>query len=93
MGPIGKGLLLQVERPGDGSAAWPVRPLTFVAIYSAVGLRDEARNHALGAALREHPFPAITSLRREAHESGPSCWLHADVACWTQALIQGAATA
>lgn len=83
MGPIGKGLLLLVEKPADGSARWPVRLLTFVAIYSALGLRDDARNGALGQAMQKQPFPAIKSLRRDAHEPGPTCWLHAADACWS----------
>ena len=83
MGPIGKGLLLLVEKPAGGSATWPARLLTFVAIYSAVGLRDDGRNAALGQAMQKQPFPAIASLRRDAHEAGPSCWLHAEGACWS----------
>ena len=81
MGPIGKGWFLMVEKPADGSPSWPVRLLTMVAIYSAVGLRDEALNAALGQALQRHPFPPIKSLRTDSHESGPTCWLHAPGAC------------
>jgi protein-L-isoaspartate(D-aspartate) O-methyltransferase len=83
MGPIGKGLLLLVEKPADGSTSWPVRLLTFVAIYSAVGLRDDAKNGALGQAMQKQPFPPIKSLRRDAHDAGPTCWLHAADACWS----------
>ena len=83
MGPIGKGLLLVVEKPADGSASWPARVLTFVAIYSAVGLRDDARNGTLGQAMQKQPFPAIKALRRDVHDAGPSCWLHAADACWS----------
>ncbi len=83
MGPIGKGSLLLVEKPADGSPAWPVRLLTFVAIYSAVGLRDDARNGALGLAMQKQPFAQIRTLRRDAHEPCPSCWLHATDVCWS----------
>jgi protein-L-isoaspartate(D-aspartate) O-methyltransferase len=83
MGPIGKGLLLSVEKPADGNAAWPARLLTFVAIYSALGVRDEDRNRALGQALQRSPFPAVKSLRRDAHEQSPTCWLHAPDLCWS----------
>jgi protein-L-isoaspartate(D-aspartate) O-methyltransferase len=82
MGPIGKGLLLSVEKPADRSAIWPARLLTFVAIYSALGLRDDDRNRAVGQAMQRQAFPAIKSLRRDAHEPGPACWLHATDVCW-----------
>jgi hypothetical protein len=48
-----------------------------------VGLRDEARNGALGQAMQKQPFPAIKSLRRDAHEAGATCWLHVADACWS----------
>jgi protein-L-isoaspartate(D-aspartate) O-methyltransferase len=83
MGPIGKGLMLAVEKPADGSDAWPARLLTFVAIYSALGVREEERNRALGQAMQRQPFPAIKALRRDAHEPGPACWLHASDVCWS----------
>lgn len=83
MWPIGKGLLLLVEKPADGAPAWPVRLLTFVAIYSAVGLRDDACNGALGLAMQKQPFAPLKSLRRDPHEPGPSCWLHSTDVCWS----------
>ena len=83
MGPIGKGLILLVEKPADGSPSWPVRLLTFVAIYSALGLRDDEANRALGMALQRNPFPQIKSFRRDPHDAGPTCWLHAAEACWS----------
>jgi protein-L-isoaspartate(D-aspartate) O-methyltransferase len=79
MGNIGKGLLLLITT-SDGDRC-PVRVLTFVAIYSAVGLRDESLNAAIGQALARHPFPAIKSLRRDAHEAGTTCWCHTPGAC------------
>lgn len=89
MSIIGKGLLILVGTPGTpgtpgapGTAGtYGVRVLTFVAIYSAIGLRDEDTNRALGQALQRHPFPPIKSIRRDAHEPGPSCWLHTPGAC------------
>jgi protein-L-isoaspartate(D-aspartate) O-methyltransferase len=95
MGPIGKGLLVLISgtpgtpgTPGPrnvdpGPRSFDVRVLTFVAIYSAVGLRDDARNGALGQAMQKQPFPPIKSLRRDAHEPAPTCWLHAADACWS----------
>jgi protein-L-isoaspartate(D-aspartate) O-methyltransferase len=79
MGNIGKGLLIRMVN--SGGDRWPVRVITFVAIYSAVGLRDEALNAAIGQALGRHPFPPIKSLRRDPHESDASCWCHTPGAC------------
>ena len=62
MGPLGKGMTLLLTKEDDG--AFLVRPLNFVAIYSAVGVRDESLNAAIGAradaravGAREAPAP------------------------------------
>jgi protein-L-isoaspartate(D-aspartate) O-methyltransferase len=78
MGPIGKGLVVLVSRSGERFAA---RALTFVAIYSAVGIRDEGVNAALGDALRKMPFPRLSRLRRDAHLPDAGCWLHTERVC------------
>jgi hypothetical protein len=52
-----------------------------VAIYSALGLRDDAVNASLGLALQKHPFPPLQHLRRDAHAPSASCWLHVPGAC------------
>jgi protein-L-isoaspartate(D-aspartate) O-methyltransferase len=81
MGPIGKGGLVLISARPDGS--YGVRMVTFVAIYSAVGLRDEAMNTALGQALMRSPMVPATRLRRDAHEPGPGCWLHGATCCFS----------
>ena len=75
MGPIGKGFVFLVTREGDAFAA---RLAGFVAIYSAVGIRDESSNAALGKAMMTGPqrAQAVTRLRRDAHDPALSCWLH-----------------
>lgn len=80
MSAIGKGLLLLITR-ADDSDHFAVRPVTFVAIYSALGVRDGALNADIGKALMKHPFPPVRTLRRDAHEKGPACWLHGDGFC------------
>lgn len=80
MGPIGKGPLLLATRT-DNPQAFDARVAGFVAIYSALGLRDEALNAQLGQALMKSPFPPIKRLRRDTHESSASCWLHAQAFC------------
>jgi len=74
MGPVGKGVMVLVtRRAGEDFAA---RALTFVAIYSGLGLRDDALNEQLGRALMRTPFPRLTGLRRDAHPPESACWLH-----------------
>ena len=55
--------------------------VTFIAIYSAIGLRDEAANARLGEALKRNPFPRLKRLRRDSHEAGAGCWLHSEPWC------------
>jgi protein-L-isoaspartate(D-aspartate) O-methyltransferase len=82
MGNIGKGLLLLLTRT-EASDALDVRVLTFVAIFSAVGIRDDALNAEIGKALAKHPFPPLKRLRRDAHERSESCWLHGPSFCFS----------
>jgi len=82
MGPtIGKGLLLLVTKRDD--AAFDVRVVTFVAIYSAVGIRDETLGDELGKAMARMPFPPLKRLRRDRHERADSCWLHTTDCCFS----------
>jgi len=80
MGTIGKGFVFLVRRDGD---AFPTRLQGFVAIYSAVGIRDESLNAALGKAMMTGPQRAqgVARLRRDAHEPAAGCWLHAAGFC------------
>jgi protein-L-isoaspartate(D-aspartate) O-methyltransferase len=71
---IGKGLLILVHKQADGGLA--ANTLTFVTIYSAIGLRDEGMNRRLGEAFHRNPFPRFTRLRRDTHERAGTCWLH-----------------
>jgi protein-L-isoaspartate(D-aspartate) O-methyltransferase len=81
MGPIGKGPMLLIAKGADGS--FDVRLVGVVAIYSAVGLRDDALNEALGKALMRGPFAPVKRLRRDPHEVTTSCWLHGPTFCLT----------
>lgn len=80
MSAIGKGLLLHIARTVDANL-FNARVLTFVAIFSAVGIRDEALNAQLGKALAANPFPRLTRLRRGPHERTDACWLHTSEFC------------
>jgi protein-L-isoaspartate(D-aspartate) O-methyltransferase len=77
---IGKGLLLLLSRGADPTTL-DARVISFVAIYSAVGLRDAAIEGQLGKALAAMPLPRLKRLRRDAHEPSETCWLHVAGAC------------
>jgi protein-L-isoaspartate(D-aspartate) O-methyltransferase len=76
---IGKGLLTLVTKQDD--SAFALRAVTFVAIYSAVGIRDEALSDELGKAMARMPFPPLKRLRRDPHDPSESCWLHTPGFC------------
>jgi hypothetical protein len=78
---IGKGLVLLLTRQETGDFA--ARVLAFVAIYSAVGLRDPNMNDRLAQAMMGGPprWQALKRLRRDSHEAGPGCWLHGPHFC------------
>jgi protein-L-isoaspartate(D-aspartate) O-methyltransferase len=79
MGPLGKGFLTLCAKNADES--FTARPLSMTAIYSGIGLRDESINGQLGQAMMRTPFPTFTRLRRDPHDPGPQCWLHATDFC------------
>jgi protein-L-isoaspartate(D-aspartate) O-methyltransferase len=76
---IGKGIVVTLTKREDVEI--DARTLTFVAIYSAIGIRDERLNEPLGKALMRGTWGAIRRLRREVHEPDATCWLHADRCC------------
>jgi protein-L-isoaspartate(D-aspartate) O-methyltransferase len=84
IGPtIGKGLSWLLTKEDEMRLA--TRPMGIVAIYSAIGLRDEAVNARVGKALMGGPtqWAAVKHLRRDPHEESSSCWLHGPTWCWS----------
>ena len=82
MGPtLGKGLVFVVTRESETSFAAHV--LTVVAVYSAIGLRDERLNEGVGKAMMGGPakWQAVKRLRRDAHDVDGTCWCHAPNCC------------
>jgi protein-L-isoaspartate(D-aspartate) O-methyltransferase len=75
---LGKGVMLLVRHSEDRLLPEVV---SFVAIYSALALRDPAIEADLAAALRRTSFPNLTAVRRDAHERADACWLHAPEFC------------
>ena len=80
MGSIGKGAIALLTRGATGES-FSARVIGMVAIYSAVGIRDEALNAKLLDAFKRGPWPAFTRLRRDAHDESPACWLHGGGFC------------
>ena len=84
MGTLGKGVIVAIERSPDGTA-FRAEISSFVAIYSAIGLRDEEIAERLGQAMRRTSFPNLTRLRRDPHDRTSDCWLHGDRFCLSMA--------
>jgi protein-L-isoaspartate(D-aspartate) O-methyltransferase len=82
MGPnIGKGLVLLLAR--DSGVTWSARVLAVVAIYSALGVRDDTLNERLGKAMMAGPmqWQRVKRLRRDPHEPDATCWYHTASGC------------
>lgn len=77
---ISKGFMVGLSKTSD-PLALGARVLGMVAIYSAIGLRDEATNQKLGEALKRSMWPTFKRLRRDPHDASPSCWMHGDGWC------------
>lgn len=82
MGPIGKGIMVLITKGADGTS-FEARTVTFVAIYSAVGLREEGMDALVAQALQRAPVPQLKRLRLDEHPAGAGCWLHAATFCLT----------
>lgn len=80
MGPIGKGLLVLITATDD-PRRFDARTVTFVAIYSALSLRDDALNQEIGQALAKSPFVPLAGLRTDPHDRVDGCWLHTPQFC------------
>ena len=81
MGNISKGPVVLVTHETGG--VFSARIAGFVAIYSAVGIRDDGLNARLGQAMAAgmQKIGSLTRLRRDAHEPAETCWLHDDTFC------------
>ncbi|MFI5177569.1 MAG: protein-L-isoaspartate O-methyltransferase [Vicinamibacterales bacterium] len=84
MGPIGKGPMVLLTRTAAADVL-DARLVGFVAIYSALGLRDEPLNQRLGQALAKMPMPPLKHLRRDRHDATDTCWLHGPTSCLSTA--------
>jgi protein-L-isoaspartate(D-aspartate) O-methyltransferase len=85
IGPtLGKGLVMVLTKQETGD--FTARVLAFVVIYSALGVRDSFLNDRLGLAMMSGPpqWQAVSRLRRDAHETALTCWLHGPTFCLSQ---------
>jgi len=82
---IGKGLVWALTKQDAGD--FSTRVIGMVAIYSALGVRDDSLNDKLGRAMMTGPaqWHAVTRLRRDRHEPSSTCWFHADNCCLSTA--------
>jgi protein-L-isoaspartate(D-aspartate) O-methyltransferase len=75
---IGKGLLVLLR--GTGGGEYAARVLSYVAIYSALDLRDDALEAQLTASMLRGPA-AFSRLTRRPHERCAACFLHSSAWC------------
>src|SRR5262249_43009763 len=87
---LGKGLVLLVTNDGgrpkpDAAHEMSARVVNFVAVYSAIGIRDPQMNERVGKALMGGPqkWHAVKRLRRDPHEPSDACWIHGPTACFS----------
>lgn len=74
----GYGLMLKVVREAAGLGAAFVSP---VGIFPCIGNRDARLNESLKAALEGDSWKRVRSVRLDAHEPSPECWLHGTGVC------------
>jgi hypothetical protein len=87
MGTVGKGLVFVISK--DAAGEFSARVLTVVAVFSAVGIRDDALNAYLGKALLGGPaqWSSVARLRRDDHQASSSCWLHTPRFCLSMGAV------
>jgi protein-L-isoaspartate(D-aspartate) O-methyltransferase len=78
----GQGGYLLVERR---TAGYRARFVSYVAIFAATSGRDPAAAERLAAAFRRTRYDGarklVAALRRDPHDAGDDCWLHAPDFC------------
>jgi protein-L-isoaspartate(D-aspartate) O-methyltransferase len=75
---IGAGQMLLVSRQEEAYSARFVRP---VAVFHCAGARSPTGMGLLRQAFLRGGYEHVCSLRRDEHDSNPSCWLHARRFC------------
>ncbi|HJZ75130.1 MAG TPA: hypothetical protein VKE51_25525 [Vicinamibacterales bacterium] len=80
---LGKGVVVLITK--ETSDSFSARVVAFVAVYSALGVRDPAMDEPIGKALMGGPaqWQSVKRLRRDPHTAESSCWLHRDGCCFS----------
>lgn len=81
---LGKGVMAKITHEPNGFSA---RVVSFVAIYSCVGMRDAQLEEALGKAMGSGRLFKLRSLRRDSHEPAETCLVHGANLCLCSAEI------
>ncbi len=72
------GWVLKVVNRDKGYAA---HFISSISIFPCAGARDADTARLLGEAFASGGWAAVRSLRRDAHQIEPTCWLHSDNLC------------
>jgi protein-L-isoaspartate(D-aspartate) O-methyltransferase len=75
---LGKGIMVRITRQAKGFSA---NIVSFVAIYSCVGMRDPQLEQALRGAMGSGKLFKLRSLRRDVHEPTDACIVHGADLC------------
>jgi len=80
---LGKGVVILIAKETAGS--FSARIVAFVAVYSALGVRDPTMDERIGKALMRGPaqWHSVKRLRRDPHAPDASCWLHREACCFS----------
>lgn len=87
---LGKGVMAKITRQVNG---FPASIVSFVAIYSCVGMRDAQLEQALGKAMGTGKLFKLRSLRRDVHEPTDTCFVHGTDLCFSGEEIGARAAA
>jgi protein-L-isoaspartate(D-aspartate) O-methyltransferase len=77
---ISKGVWLALTK--TDTHLFTVRSLGLTMIYTALALRDDSLNPAIGTALMKNFADRVRVLRRDSHEPGAPCLLHGPAGCF-----------
>jgi protein-L-isoaspartate(D-aspartate) O-methyltransferase len=77
---LGKGVMARITRQANGFSA---NIVSFVAIYSCVGMREAHLEQALSKAMGTGKLFKLRSLRRDFHEPTDTCIVHGADLCFS----------